>query len=129
MSVRNALDFLLTPMFFLCILFAALGLSCVQVSSYLDFCLALAILAVLTLVCCARRLSSRALLGYVPPKGTSTSGSKRPSVPSRGVHPVLLAVLWFCLSVRIGEARKPGPDWTVSVANLSGLNTRAFWLY
>ena len=113
-------------MFFLCILFAALGLSCVQVSSYLDFCLALAILAVLTLVCCARRLSSRALLGYVPPKGTSTSGSKRPSVPSRGVHPVLLAVLWFCLSVRIGEARKPGPDWTVSVANLSGLNTRAF---
>jgi hypothetical protein len=58
----------------------------------------------------------------------------RPRLPLRrrrrckvsGLTSTLWAMVWFFLSCRIGEARKPGPDWTLSVANLSGLNTRAF---
>jgi len=36
--------------------------------------------------------------------------------------------LWamLALSCRVGEAKKPGPDWTVSVANPNGLNGKAF---
>lgn len=36
--------------------------------------------------------------------------------------------LWafLVLACRVGEAKKPGPDWTVSVANFNGLNGKAF---
>lgn len=39
------------------------------------------------------------------------------------ILPVLL-----CLSCRVGEARKPGPEWQIAVANTNGLNSRAFSL-
>ena len=38
--------------------------------------------------------------------------------------------VWICvlLAARVGEATHPGPNWTLGVANLNGLNTRAFTL-
>eukprot|EP00435_Cladocopium_sp_Y103_P022951 s31_g5.t1 len=49
-----------------------------------------------------------------------------------GLSPSVVSFLWtwilVCANCRIGEARKPGPDWTMAVANLNGLNNRAFGL-
>lgn len=38
--------------------------------------------------------------------------------------------LWVCLlaPIRLGEASHPGPEWTFGVANLNGLNSKAFGL-
>ena len=61
----------------------------------------------------------------VPVCQSSSRPRRLPCVGNRGC-PTFLAFVLLCLSCRIGEARKPGPEWSIAVANLSGLNTRAF---
>ena len=47
-----------------------------------------------------------------------------PSVRGFGMAVPLWTFLLF--AVRVGEAAHPGPSWSIGVANLSGLNNRAF---
>ena len=119
------MDFLPWLLVFPCVLFVAFGSLCSLPCVPVQFCLMIAILAFLMVVWAAAAL----IIGSPPavkPMNYMMARKHRPPRPRVGVPSFLYAVLWICLSCRIGEARKPGPEWTVSVANLSGLNTRAF---
>ena len=119
------MDFLPWLLVFPCVLFVAFGSLCSLPCVPVQFCLMIAILAFLMVVWAAAAL----IIGSPPavkPMNYMMARKHRPPRPRGCVPSFLYAVLWICLSCRIGEARKPGPEWTVSVANLSGLNTRAF---